>query len=86
MTEFQFTDDELLGIDLFGGDKDDGGAKLCASRIVMTRKSHICVFSDRHEIPIGSRARAEKALIDDKWRSFYVCCDCLKQWLVEVDA
>lgn len=76
-------DEELLGVDLFAGDKDDAGARLCSSRIVTIRKPRVCGFSlSSHAIPVGSRARVEKALIDDAWVSFYVCCDCLKAWIL----
>jgi hypothetical protein len=81
----EFTDDELLDIDLFAGDKDNAGARLSSSRIVVTRKPHVCVFSEeQHEIPVGTRARTEKAIIDGVWVSFHACCDCLAQWLVEI--
>lgn len=84
MTTQQISDSDLLGIDLFAGDKDDAGAKLVSSRIVTTRKPHVCMFSEEfHDIPAGTRARFEKALIDDRWGQFYACCDCLEGWLRE---
>ncbi len=80
------TDDELLGIDLYGGDKDDCGVRLHSSRMVTTRKAHTCRFLDPHEIPLGSRARIEKALIDNEWTKFYVCCNCLERAWEEIYA
>ena len=77
-------DDELLGIDLFSDDRDDARARVRTNRIVTTRKPHICAAYDRHEIPSGSRARVERAIIDDQWASFYFCCACLAQWLEEI--
>lgn len=78
------SDRDLLGIDLFAGDKDDAGARCCSSRMVTTRKPHICVFSgEQHDILVGTRARVETAIIDNRWGSFYVCCGCLEGWLRE---
>ncbi len=80
------TDDELLAFDLYAGDKDDAGVRCLSSRIVTTRKPHDCRLSgESHEIPIGSRARVEKAYIGGSWGQFYVCCDCLTAWIVEYD-
>lgn len=84
MTERQITDSDLLAIDLFAGDKDDAGAKCVSSRIVTTRKPQTCMFSEEfHDIPVGTRARFEKALIDDCWSSFYACCACIEGWIQE---
>ena len=78
------SDRDLLSIDLFADDKDDAGARLCRSRIVTTRKPQVCVFSEpRHDIPVGARARVESAIVNNRWGSFYVCCDCLKGYLRE---
>ena len=80
-----YTDDALLGVDLFGCDKDDGGARMASSRIVTTRRLHTCRYAEPHDIPAGTRARLEKAIIDDRWGQFYVCSDCLVQDLREWD-
>lgn len=79
-----YTADQLLGIDLFADDKDDAGARLPSRRMVTTRKQHTCLFAERHDILVGSRARVEKALMFNKWVSFYVCATCLAGFLDEV--
>ncbi len=84
MTKSSPTDKDLLSIDLFADDKDDAGARCQSSRIVTTRKPHMCRFSEPHDIPVGSRARLEKAYVEDMWGQFYVCCNCLIDWLEEL--
>ena len=79
------TDDERLRFDLFASDRDNDGVRVRTSNIVTTRKPHTCRFSEPHEIPIGSRARFEKALVDGVWGSFYVCCACLDDWITKHD-
>ena len=81
-----YTDADLLSIDLYADDKDDGGVRLAASGVVHTRKVQTCVFLGHHEIPVGARARVETGLMDNKWYSFYVCGDCLVEVLEEFDA
>ena len=78
-------DTDLLRIDLYADDKDDAGARCPSSRIVTTRKPQTCRFSTPHDIPIGSRAQLEKEFVADKWGQFYVCCDCLIEWLKETE-
>lgn len=78
------TDADLLAFDLFSSDRDDAGARCQSSRIVTTRKPHVCRFSEPHDIPVGSRARLEKAYLDG-WRQFYVCCDCIVAWYEEIE-
>lgn len=81
------TDDELLNFDLYAGDRDDAGARCQSSRIVTTCKPHVCRFSGQaHDIPVGSRARLEKACLDGTWGQFYVCCACLIAFIEEHDA
>ena len=82
--ELAVKDADLLSIDLYADDRDDAGARCVSSRIVTTRKHHMCRFDKLHVIPIGSRARLEKAFVADRWGQFYVCCDCLISWLEEI--
>lgn len=78
-----YTDDALLSVDLFGDDKDDAGARMASSQIVKTRQVHTCRYAEPHDMPIGTRARLEKAIIDNKWGQFYVCSGCLEGVLRE---
>ncbi len=81
------TDEQLLAFDPFDGDRDVD-IKMRECRIVMVRKPHQCwegqnadQKSGPHEIKPGERARYEKALVDGKWGSFYVCIPCLNNAL-----
>lgn len=84
MNDIELSDSNLLEIDVFAGDKDDAGVRLSSSRMVTTRKPHICQFSeDYHDIPIGTRARKESAIMDNHWVGFYACRACLEGWVRE---
>ncbi len=86
-TRREITDDDLLHIDLFAGDMDDGGARARSNRMVTTRTLHTCRFTPEthHEIPIGSRARVERAILDGEWYAIYTCVPCLTAWLREME-
>ena len=81
-----YSDSQLLDIDLFAGDRDDGDARMQKESMVLTRKVHTCLFSEPHEIPVRTQARVSEAIIDNKWVRFYVCCQCLESWLEEEEA
>ena len=57
---------------------EDGPAVAATSRMVKTKKPHLCV--GQHIIPKGSQARCEHAVVDGHWYSNYICEDCLKHW------
>lgn len=61
---------------LFGGDESD--VKLHTVKIVKTRAAHKCMCpgGTLHEIPIGSVAIRENAVVDDRRCSSYVCMPC----------
>lgn len=76
--------ERYLRYDPFAGDKDNGGARLSSVKIVKTRIKHTCQFDgNTHMIPIGTLAQYHKAIIDDAWGSFYVCCMCIDKWYEE---
>ena len=75
---------DLLSFDLFAGNKDCLAIRARTNLLVTTRKPHICLFgADRHDIPIGSRARVERAVVDGVWCGGYYCCKCLTKWMEE---
>lgn len=78
------TDEDYLRYDPFEGDRDvDIRAKTVS--LVTTRKPQKCHgydgFTTMHDIPAGTRARFEKAIVDGDWGSCYVCTECMDKWL-----
>lgn len=79
----KYSDETYLSINPFEGDMDVD-IRMHAVKIVKTRKTHKCIFpenNEAHEIPIGSKAWRESAVIDNKFSSCYVCLDCLDKWI-----
>lgn len=78
----KYKEQDYLDIDLYDGDKDDGGIRCHSSKIVKTRSEHECRFKEPvHIIAIGSHARLEKGLLDGEWVSFYCCTNCMERWI-----
>jgi hypothetical protein len=52
-------------------------------RVVKTRKVHRCLTPSytTHDIPVGSMARFESAIVDGQPGSFYTCMDCINRIL-----
>lgn len=82
-----YTDADYLRWGPFdGADRD---VKIAARdvRIVTTRKPQRCNGDDgaasSHEMPAGTRARYEHALVDGEWGSWYICLACMDKFLVE---
>lgn len=78
------TDDDYLRYNPFDGDRDvDIRARKV--KLVTTRKAQRCYGSDgkMHDIPAGTRARHESAVVDGEWGSYYVCVACMDKWLEE---
>ena len=48
-------------------------------RVVRTRKPHVCLTANlkQHEIPAGSLARFESAVVDGEWGCYYTCLECI---------
>lgn len=79
----RYTENLYLSFDPFEGDRDVD-IRNKTVRIVKTRKPHPCVTvlsQEQHTIEPGSRARYEKAIVDGRWCSYYVCIDCMNRWL-----
>lgn len=69
----------------FEGMYSDGDADVrCYSRrVVVTKKPHRCpgnFLEALHDIPIGTAAVVERALVDGKWATCYTCSDCIEKW------
>jgi hypothetical protein len=76
-----YADATYIAWDPFDGDRDvDIRARTVA--MVTTRKSHQCHGNEgMHEIPAGTRARYETAIVDGKWGRYYTCVACMDKWL-----
>lgn len=78
------TDEDYLRFDPFEGDRDvDVRAR--SVKIVTVRKRQKChgldARSHGHTIESGERARYEKAVVDGEWGRYYVCTDCMDEWI-----
>jgi hypothetical protein len=73
---------DFLRWDPFEGDRDvDIRARTV--KIVTTRHTQQCHSADAdhvHEIPPGTRARCECAIVDGRWASCYTCTECMIRW------
>jgi hypothetical protein len=84
----EYTNEEYINCDPFDGEMDVD-IRCKTVKIVKTRKKHPCHISsfdgsEGHEVPKGSLARVEKALVDgDFWRAYYCCLPCLRKMLNE---
>lgn len=54
-------------------------------RVVKTRKVQRCLTPSltTHDIPVGTLARFESAIVDGEFGSFYTCLDCLDRIMKE---
>jgi len=78
------TDTEILSdcSGLFDGRDEDIRARTTA--IVTTRKRHNCLNPNTmkyHEMPTGTRAMKEHAIVDGVWGTSYSCVACLNRYL-----
>lgn len=71
--------------DPFDGADRDVNIKCRTVKIVTTRKAQKCMGWDgadtQHDMPAGTRARYERAIVDGEWGSFYICLGCMETWL-----
>ena len=78
------TDPQKSLLDNFEGMYSDGDdVRLYSRRAVTTKTAHKCpgnFLEALHEIPVGSRAVVERALVDGKWATCYTCSDCIDKW------
>lgn len=78
------SDVEYLRYDPFEGDRDVK-VRMRFVKLVHVRLAQKCHGLDRethgHKIAAGERARFEKALVEGRWGSYYVCLGCMDKWL-----
>ena len=76
-------DEEYIRYDPFEGDRDVD-IKCRTVRVVKTRKPNQCIGIEGrdsiHDMPVGTRARYEHALVDGEWGQWYMCCECMDKW------
>lgn len=76
-------DTEYIAYDPFGGDRDID-IRCQSVKMVTTRKPQKCTGIDEmHDIQPGTRARYEKAIVEGKWGAYWMCVDCMDEWLDE---
>lgn len=70
-----FTDAEYLRFDPYA---DECEVKCRTVKMVTTRKPQTCYCpaGKVHDIPAGTRARFEHAIVEGKWASYYTCIPC----------
>ena len=81
----KYTIQEYVDVDMFE-DQDAFDVRMQKVKIVKTRKDHECFGCLQnqisHQIPSGSIARSESALIGrSHWGSYYFCIESLDRWL-----
>ena len=78
------TDNQRVSFDPFDGDRDVD-IRMSSVKIVTTRTIHSCTspIQGLHEMKIGTRARYEKAIMDDEWVSYWTCIDCIDAFINE---
>jgi hypothetical protein len=79
------SEERYLRYDPFRDDRDVD-IKCRTVKMVTTKKPHKCLDPNKgrlHDIPPGTRARYEHALVDGEWGQYYVCVACLDHWLGE---
>ena len=77
----KYANDLYLSVNIFEGDESE--IALHTSKIVKSRKPHICTFNgEPHAIFHGDKCRVDRALIDsDIFATFYSCESCLNQYI-----
>lgn len=80
------SEQKYLDYDPFEGERDVD-IRCRTVSMLTTRKPHKCADPSNggkpHDIPAGTRARYEHALVDGEWGSYYVCIPCMDRWLKE---
>lgn len=82
----RITDEDYLRFDPFEGERDVD-IRCKSVKLVAVRNPQKChgldAESHGHAINPGERARYEKAIVDGKWGSCYVCLGCMDKWLAD---
>lgn len=80
----RYSDQEYIDTDPYESDRDVT-IRARQIKMVVTRKPQQCAgVMEHHTIPAGTRARYERAIVDDEWGSYYVCTECLDEWLDKI--
>lgn len=80
----RYTDTDYLGVTLFD---DDDFATNITRKLVKTRAPHPCVARTTHEMPAGTIAVVERAILPGLGRAAsYACLDCLDIYLDKENA
>jgi hypothetical protein len=86
-TPSQRIEDLSLSWDPFDGADRDVDIRCRSVKIVTTKAPRLCYGADgvasQHDMPTGTRARVERALVDGEWGSYYICLACMETWLRE---
>lgn len=85
----KYTEEDYLNESWFEG--DDSQVACRTIKFVKVRKEHQCFLSmgmwgdSPHNVKKGNYAYYEKALVDGEWGSYYMCTDCMDNWLDKVN-
>lgn len=72
---------QYLALKLYPYDGDEKVIEVKESKMLTTIKPQLCIGNRRkpsHSLPERTRTRHDKAMIDGKWHSLYVCTVCLE--------
>lgn len=87
MSERKHSDQVYLDFQV--ADDRDVDVRLQKVKLVITRKPQHCLggaYSSGHEIPAGTEARFERALVDsDFWGRYYICIACMDKDIEETE-
>lgn len=77
---------DYLRHDPFDYPHDETDIQMRKVRMVTIRKPQTCVpppgiDKNVHEIPAGTRARLETALVEGSWAKCYTCTVCMDIWM-----
>ena len=83
----KYTAEDYLSEPWFQGDESE--IRCQTIKFIKVRKDHQCFLSlgksgkEPHEVKKGNYAYYEKALVDGEFFSYYLCTDCMDNWLDE---
>lgn len=83
-TELLHPEQLYIDVDPYSSDRDCCIIRFPA-KVVKTRKRHQCTspVKKNHRMPKGTHARYEKAIVDESWGSYYVCVECMDEYIKE---
>lgn len=83
----KYKPEDYLNENWFEGDESEISCQTI--KFVKVRKEHQCWLSlgknTPHNVKKGDHAYYEKALVDGEFVSYYMCTDCMDNWLDEVN-